>query len=74
MSVPLARNPLRILFLTESFHPVLGGGETHIRRLGSALVKGGDRATVVTRRAGLAADQGVRWESEGAGEFSIEMA
>ena len=32
-----------------------------------------DRVTVVTRRAGLAADQGVRWESEGAGEFSIEM-
>ena len=36
-----------------------------------------DRVTVVTRRAGLAADQGVRWEcdqsGEGAGEFSIEM-
>ncbi len=32
-----------------------------------------DRVTVLTRRAGLAADQGVRWESEGAGEFSIEM-
>ena len=32
-----------------------------------------DRVTVETRRAGLAADQGVRWESEGAGEFSIEM-
>ena len=32
-----------------------------------------DRVTVVTRRAGLEAAQGVRWESEGAGEFSIEM-
>ena len=32
-----------------------------------------DRVTVVTRRAGLAADQGVRWESEGAGEYSVEM-
>jgi molecular chaperone HtpG len=32
-----------------------------------------DRVTVLTRRAGLAADQGVRWESEGTGEFSIEM-
>ncbi|MBM3391206.1 MAG: molecular chaperone HtpG [Betaproteobacteria bacterium] len=32
-----------------------------------------DRVTVVTRRAGLAADQGVRWESEGSGEFTIEM-
>ncbi|HNT63089.1 MAG TPA: molecular chaperone HtpG [Candidatus Desulfobacillus denitrificans] len=32
-----------------------------------------DRVTVLTRRAGLAADQGVRWESAGAGEFSVEM-
>ncbi|MFZ2628273.1 MAG: molecular chaperone HtpG [Rugosibacter sp.] len=32
-----------------------------------------DRVTVLTRRAGLAADQGVRWESAGAGEFTIEM-
>ena len=32
-----------------------------------------DRVTVLTRRAGEAAGQGVRWESEGAGEFSIEM-
>ncbi len=40
----------RVLFLAESFHPVLGGGETHVRRLGSALVAAGDSATVVTRR------------------------
>ena len=32
-----------------------------------------DKVTVSTRRAGLAADQGVRWESAGAGEFDIEM-
>jgi len=31
-----------------------------------------DRVTVLTRRAGLPADQGVRWESDGSGEFSIE--
>ncbi|EJL87954.1 molecular chaperone of HSP90 family [Herbaspirillum sp. CF444] len=31
-----------------------------------------DRITVETRRAGTPADEGVRWESEGAGEFSIE--
>jgi len=31
-----------------------------------------DRITVETRRAGAAAAEGVRWESEGAGEFSIE--
>ncbi|MCW5300043.1 molecular chaperone HtpG [Herbaspirillum lusitanum] len=31
-----------------------------------------DRITVETRRAGTPANEGVRWESEGAGEFSIE--
>jgi glycosyltransferase involved in cell wall biosynthesis len=40
----------RVLFVTESFHPVMGGGETHIRRLGGALVRAGDQATVVARR------------------------
>jgi glycosyltransferase involved in cell wall biosynthesis len=40
----------RVLFLAESFHPVLGGGETHVRRLGTALVAAGDTATVVARR------------------------
>ena len=32
-----------------------------------------DRVTVITRRAGVDSNQAVRWESEGAGEFSIEM-
>lgn len=40
----------RLLFVAESFHPVLGGGETHLRRLGSALAAAGDAATVITRR------------------------
>ncbi|WP_162058076.1 molecular chaperone HtpG [Undibacterium sp. KW1] len=31
-----------------------------------------DRITVESRRAGLPADQAVRWESEGAGDFSVE--
>ena len=31
-----------------------------------------DRITVESRRAGTAADQGVRWESTGAGDFSVE--
>jgi len=31
-----------------------------------------DRVTLITRRAGLGAEHGVRWESEGQGEFSIE--
>lgn len=32
-----------------------------------------DKVSVLTRRAGEQADQGVRWESDGGGEFSIEM-
>jgi molecular chaperone HtpG len=32
-----------------------------------------DKVTVLTRRAGEKANQGVRWESDGGGEFSIEM-
>lgn len=39
-----------VLFLTESFHPVLGGGEQHILRLGRALATTEMPATVVTRR------------------------
>ena len=31
-----------------------------------------DRVTLVTRRAGLTADEGVRWESAGEGDYSIE--
>jgi molecular chaperone HtpG len=33
-----------------------------------------DRVTVVSRRAGLPAGEAVRWESDGAGEFSVEPA
>jgi len=33
-----------------------------------------DRVTVVTRRAGLPVDQAIRWESDGAGEFTVELA
>ena len=32
-----------------------------------------DKVTVLTRRAGERPDQGVRWESDGGGEFEIEM-
>ena len=31
-----------------------------------------DKVTVETRRAGLGKDKGVRWESDGQGEFSVE--
>jgi molecular chaperone HtpG len=33
-----------------------------------------DRVTLVTRRAGLAAGEGVRWESDGGGEYTLEAA
>jgi len=31
-----------------------------------------DRVTLTTRRAGLTAEHGVRWESEGAGDYTLE--
>jgi len=31
-----------------------------------------DRVTVLTRRAGLGAEHGVRWESDGKGEYTVE--
>jgi molecular chaperone HtpG len=31
-----------------------------------------DRVTVLTRRAGMTAEHGVRWESDGQGEYSLE--
>lgn len=40
----------RILFVTESFHPVLGGGERHIRSLASSLAASGTPTHLVTRR------------------------
>jgi len=33
-----------------------------------------DRVTLLTRRAGLPSDQGVRWESDGGGEYTVEAA
>ena len=47
-----------VLFLTESFHPVLGGGEQHILGLGRALAGSGMATTVVTRRGDT------RWAAE----------
>jgi glycosyltransferase involved in cell wall biosynthesis len=44
----------RILYLTESFHPVLGGGERHVREVGSRLAASGFPVTVVARRGDLA--------------------
>lgn len=50
MSAGSAPRRPRVLFLTESFWPVLGGGETHIRDLSRRLVAAGFGAEVVTRR------------------------
>jgi glycosyltransferase involved in cell wall biosynthesis len=47
-----------VLFLTESFHPVLGGGEFHTRTVARALVASGIPCTVITRRSEAA------WEAE----------
>jgi len=44
----------RVLYLTESFHPVLGGGERHIREVGSRLAASGLATTVVARRGEVA--------------------
>src|SRR3546814_1687241 len=33
-----------------------------------------DRVTVLTRRAGAAPDEGVKWESDGRGEYTLEAA
>src|SRR3546814_9516307 len=33
-----------------------------------------DRVTVLTRRAGAALDEGVKWESDGRGEYTLEAA
>ncbi len=40
----------RVLFLCESFHPVLGGGERHLRSLASSLTASGTPSMVLTRR------------------------
>ncbi len=41
----------RVLFLTESYVPILGGGELHIRALATRLAASGTPCTVVTRRS-----------------------
>ncbi len=40
----------RIVLLTESYHPLVGGGETQARALASAFLAAGRAVTVVTRR------------------------
>jgi len=40
----------RVLILTTYYHPVLGGVETHARRLASHLNRTGFQVQVVTKR------------------------
>ncbi|HEY5762449.1 MAG TPA: molecular chaperone HtpG [Rhodocyclaceae bacterium] len=62
----------------EFFHSLTGDAKKDAHLIGQfgvgfyASFIVADRVTVVSRRAGLQADQGIRWESAGAGEFSIE--
>ena len=46
----VARRPVRVCVLTETFHPVIGGGETQARLLADGLLARGSAAIVVTRR------------------------
>jgi len=57
MSAPAA--PLAVCLLTETFHPVTGGGETQARALAEGLRAAGATVNLVTRRsdAALAASE-----------------
>ena len=41
---------MKILMLTPSFHPSVGGVQTHVKRVGEELVKKGHGVAVLTRR------------------------
>ena len=62
----------------EFFHSLTGDAKKDAHLIGQfgvgfyASFIVADRVTVISRRAGVQADQGIRWESAGAGEFSVE--
>jgi glycosyltransferase involved in cell wall biosynthesis len=47
----MTRDRLRVLLLTETFYPEIGGGERQARLLSAALARRGHDVTVVTRRS-----------------------
>lgn len=47
---PPPPSPLRVVFLTGSYHPVVGGGERHARLLARSLVSLGASVSVLTCR------------------------
>lgn len=64
---------------TQEFLKALSGNQAKDARLIGQFGVGfysafivADRVTVESRRAGLKADQGVRWDSDGKGEYSLE--
>ena len=64
---------------TREFVERLTGDQTHDAQLIGQFGVGfyssfivADRVTLTTRRAGLGADDGVRWESTGEGEYTLE--
>ncbi|MGE0384258.1 MAG: molecular chaperone HtpG [Gammaproteobacteria bacterium] len=66
---------------TREFFKTLTGDQKHDSQLIGQFGVGfysafivAERVTLVTRRAGLAEDDGVRWESDGLGEYTIETA
>ena len=48
--------PRKICILTETFHPVIGGGETQARALAEGLAARGAKAFVLTRRSSRGLD------------------
>ena len=64
---------------TDEFFHALTGDQQHDAHLIGQFGVGfyaaftvADRVTLSTRRAGLPAEEGVRWESDGGGEYTIE--
>jgi glycosyltransferase involved in cell wall biosynthesis len=47
----LQKSTYRVLVLTETFHPEIGGGETQTKNLCEAFASDGHEVTVVTRRS-----------------------
>jgi glycosyltransferase involved in cell wall biosynthesis len=47
---PTALHHLRVCICTETYHPILGGGETQARRLAEGLAEHGVQTIILTRR------------------------
>jgi glycosyltransferase involved in cell wall biosynthesis len=63
---PAALLHLRVCICTETYHPIIGGGETQARRLAEGLVEQGVQTLILTRRV-----SNTHPASEQDGEISI---